>query len=242
MEEFDSVGKCVFCNAEFGKAGISRHLNTHLAQQVKVLPAGTSFHVRVESEYKGAPYFLNLWVDGTVLMDEIDIFLRRIWLDCCGHMSAFSIPKQKGRIFIFDDDDSDEEDEIMATATKDILQKGLKLKYSYDFGSTTSLMLTVQQQLPVAAPHSIVLLSRNEPLEIMCDTCRKEPAALICAVCYNDNAFCKKCAKAHAKTCEDFADYSSLPVVNSPRMGVCAYDGGTIDKQRDGAFVKKKVK
>jgi hypothetical protein len=30
-----------------------------------------------------------------------------------------------------------------------------------------------------------------------------------------------------------------MPVVNSPRMGVCAYMGGSIDKQRDGVYVKK---
>jgi hypothetical protein len=51
--------------------------------------------------------------------------------------------------------------------------------------------------------------------------------------------FCDKCAKKHAKKCEDFEDYAALPVVNSPRMGVCAYEGGCIDTERDGAFVKK---
>jgi hypothetical protein len=47
--------------------------------------------------------------------------------------------------------------------------------------------------------------------------------------------FCEKCAKKHAKECEDFADgYTVMPVVNSPRMGVCAYEGGCIDTERDG--------
>jgi hypothetical protein len=47
--------------------------------------------------------------------------------------------------------------------------------------------------------------------------------------------FCEKCAKKHAKECEDFADgYAVMPVVNSPRMGVCAYEGGCIDTERDG--------
>ena len=34
-------------------------------------------------------------------------------------------------------------------------------------------------------------------------------------------------------------EYASMPVVNSPRMGVCAYEGGIIDKERDGIFVLK---
>jgi hypothetical protein len=47
---------------------------------------------------------------------------------------------------------------------------------------------------------------------------------------------CDTCAQKHAKKCEAFADYASVPVVNSPRMGVCGYEGGKIDKERDGIF------
>lgn len=63
--------------------------------------------------------------------------------------------------------------------------------------------------------------------------------ALQCMHGTGKNAFCKKCAKQHVKTCSDFADYAAMPVVNSPRMGVCAYDGGSIDKKRDSIFVKR---
>ncbi len=34
--------------------------------------------------------------------------------------------------------------------------------------------------------------------------------------------------------CEDFSEEMRLPVVNSPRMGICGYEGGMIDKERDG--------
>ena len=76
---------------------------------------------------------------------------------------------------------------------------------------------------------------------MLCEICNKEPAIKICSVCigYEKSAFCKKCTKQHAKACSDFTDYAAMPVVNSHRMGVCAYDGGSIDKQRDGVFVKK---
>ena len=54
---------------------------------------------------------------------------------------------------------------------------------------------------------------------------------------YEEYAFyCKDCQKKHAKVCPDFKDYAAMPVVNSPRMGVCGYDGGRIDKKRDGVF------
>ncbi|HDR51364.1 MAG TPA: hypothetical protein ENN90_07050 [Mariniphaga anaerophila] len=53
-----------------------------------------------------------------------------------------------------------------------------------------------------------------------------------------DAFFCETCSEKHAEECEDFADYAEMPVVNSPRMGECGYDGGTIDLERDGPFKK----
>jgi hypothetical protein len=130
----------------------------------------------------------------------------------------------------------------MNCKVKKALNKGLTLDYEYDFGSTTELCLTVMDEYPVKSEQEIVLLSRNEPPEIMCSTCGKVPATQICTVCmYGDGnyLFCDKCAPKHAKKCEDFADYASMPIVNSPRMGECAYMGGTIDVERDGVFVLK---
>ena len=91
-------------------------------------------------------------------------------------------------------------------------------------------------EYPIKADRPIVLLSRNEPLAILCESRGKAPARYICNVCYGDEdegIFCDKCAKKHKKKCDDFAEYASMPVVNSPRMGVCAYEGGTIDLARD---------
>jgi len=56
---------------------------------------------------------------------------------------------------------------------------------------------------------------------------------------YEEEAkFCDICAKKHAKKCEDFAEYAAMPVVNSPRMGVCAYNED-FDVERDGVFILK---
>ncbi len=50
--------------------------------------------------------------------------------------------------------------------------------------------------------------------------------------------YCEECAIKHEATCEEFADYARMPIVNSPRMGVCGYEGGSIDKERDRAYKK----
>ncbi|MDR1544508.1 MAG: hypothetical protein LBS50_08930 [Prevotellaceae bacterium] len=128
----------------------------------------------------------------------------------------------------------------MSRKTDKVFYKGLKLEYEYDFGSSTELLLTVVEEYPVKADEKIVLLSRNEPLEWLCDTCQKEPATQICTVhdWGNESQFCDKCAEKHAKKCKDFEEYAAMPIVNSPRMGVCGYTGGSIDIERDGVFCK----
>ena len=96
-EEIKSEGKCLFCGNTFAKAGINRHLATHLTEKSAKGVSGKSFFVKVETRKKwgNTPYFLSLWVDGEAKMKDIDDFLRKIWLECCGHLSAFTFPKQK---------------------------------------------------------------------------------------------------------------------------------------------------
>ncbi|HAH59571.1 MAG TPA: hypothetical protein DCL86_15620 [Bacteroidales bacterium] len=73
----------------------------------------------------------------------------------------------------------------------------------------------------------------------MCVMCGKEPPVNLCSVClWDEDAFyCKKCSKKHGKKCDDFAEYDCMPIVNSPGMGECGYEGGSIDLERDGSMV-----
>lgn len=261
MPQLSSEGECLFCKEKFSKVTINRHLQKHLEEKSKENRPGKSFLLKVGTNPKwgSSPHFLSLWINGEALIEDVDYFLRSIWLECCGHMSSFTNPKNKhkgGGWDFFETEDLlmkgkiEEYEKMMEEANGEIpksrkakaaLSKDMKIDYEYDFGSTTSLQLTVVQEYPVKADEEIVLLSRNEPLEILCDICHKEPATKLCIVCAgnSESAFCKKCAKQHARTCSDFADYAAMPVVNSPRMGVCAYNGGRIDKKRDGIYRKK---
>ncbi len=256
-EKLTSEGKCLFCEKTFAKAGINRHLSTHLKEKVATGKSGKSFLVKVETDKRwgATPYFLSLWIDGEATFKAIDKFLRDIWLECCGHMSAFRNPKNegrgmwdpfeamelmaKGKIKEYENLMEEQNGEVpMSRKAKDALYKGLALEYEYDFGSTTALTLTVVEEYPTKADKKIVLLSRNEPLKIMCSSCEKVPATQMCTVCSyeEESMFCDKCAEEHAKKCEDFADYAAMQVVNSPRMGVCGYEGGIIDVERDGVY------
>ena len=262
MEKIKSEGKCLYCHGIFSKSGISRHMQKHLTEKIIHNKPGKSFLLKVETnpKYGATPYFLSLWVDGETSMDKIDDFLRQIWLECCGHMSSFTNPAkrqkntgmggffeaeellEKGKIKEYEKLKEDLYGEVpLSRKAKLALFEGLKLLYKYDFGSTTELQITVISEYSIKADKFIVLLSRNEPPELLCENCDKEVAIQLCTTCYgyqDIGLFCNKCATKHAKTCEDFADYAAMPVVNSPRMGVCAYEGGVIDTERDGIAQK----
>jgi hypothetical protein len=251
-KETSSQGKCVFCEKSFSKTSMVRHLNKHLEEKVNGNPKGLSFHIKIESNprWGNSNYFLNLWVDGNTTLQKIDTFLRLIWLECCGHSSSFQFPRQRNvsPMNFFQTLAKGHHRELgefgeipMNRKAKDIFHKDLKLEYEYDFGSTTKLQVTVLANYGIAATQQLVLLSRNEPLALMCGYCGLKPAAQMCSVCMSnaEGLFCNACAKKHAKKCEDFAEYAAIRVANSPRMGVCGYDGGTIDMERDGVFMKK---
>jgi hypothetical protein len=265
-QNLKSEGKCYFCGKTFSSTGINRHLKVHLQKNAIENTQGCSrsFLIKIETDprWGNAPYFLSLWIDGGATMADIDDFLRDIWLECCDHSSAFCDPQvrrqrrrmwndyfetadkllEKGKIKQYEEMMEEANGDIsMSRKVSKVFHKDLKLEYEYDFGSSTRLLLTIIEEYPIKADQQIVLLSRNEPLEWLCDTCGKVPATQICVAhgWGEDRLFCDKCGKKHAKTCDNFEECGALPVVNSPRMGVCTYEGGIIDTERDGIFVKK---
>lgn len=217
MKELKSEGKCVYCNETFGEREISRHLASHLRKSEEKEGKKRVLHLKVDG---GDGMFLNILASDKALLEDVDDFLRAIWLECCGHLSGFS---------------KMEEDASVVEA----FSSNKKVIYDYDYGSTTRLEIKLIGSHFITQKEKIKLLSRNEPLKIMCSDCGKNPASEICIEHSwqgNDGFYCIDCAKKHEKICGDFADYAKMPVVNSPRMGVCGYMGGYIDKKRDGIY------
>jgi len=225
MGKLESEGKCYYCNKNYNGSGISRHLSSHLrAIQKENSSNKKSFHVKVTGE---GLYFLHLLIGEKTKLENLDSFLRQIWLECCGHLSSFEIKGVKKSYSINDWSFDDEEYGLdMNTKLGSLLKKGMKLNYEYDFGSTTYLEITVINEYSINDNNKITLLSRNEPLELLCDICKKESARVICLMWHdNETMFCGSCSDIHAEKCSDFDDYSKANIVNSPRMGVCGYTG-----------------
>ena len=212
------TGKCCFCDAEFAKSGMAKHLKS-CGKRVETAEKSETFLIRAEGRYD-PEYWLFVEVKADAQLIDLDNFLRDIWLECCGHMSSFQIEGIEYGI----DPTGELDMESMNTPIENALAEGMTFFHQYDFGSTTELKLKVITEQPDSTSDKPVKLSaRNNPPQMNCEVCGK-PAVWICTECLwddeEDSLFCDKCGDSHE--C-DSGMY--LPVVNSPRVGVCAYTG-----------------
>ncbi|MDH7501170.1 MAG: hypothetical protein QHJ82_00450 [Verrucomicrobiota bacterium] len=225
---------------------MTKHLQTCVRSHAEAAPAkkgkpARAFHLVVTATFEPR-YWLHMEVPANVTFARLDRVLRNIWLECCGHLSAFTFPRELSpKISSGDDfaqilarlakldweDDIEEEERLMRSQVGSKLEPGMKFEYEYDFGSTTHLSLRVVDEWPISSSKSkIRILARNEPPDIQCALCGK-PATIICSECYatgENSTFCDACAKDHPCGEDMF-----MPVVNSPRVGVCGYCGPSVE-------------
>jgi len=197
---------------------MTRHLSTCGAPGPEKEPPNQSFHLFVEARHNKM-YWMHLGVPLDAPLARVDAFLRDIWLECCGHMSAFTI---EGRQYL-----SAGARELgesgMGVRTGRVLYPGMVFTYEYDFGSTTELKLKVLALRELETNRGKVKpLARNDEPEVACEQCGNHTATQICQECdcKGQGWLCEACAEGH-----DCDPELLLPVVNSPRAGVCGYCG-----------------
>ena len=99
----------------------------------------------------------------------------------------------------------------------------MEFSYTYDFGSSTNLELRVVNEYKGnSSEKTVKILARNDAPEIKCSECEEKLATKICVNCKwsGRGCLCEDCAEDHGCGQEML-----LPVVNSPRVGVCGYCG-----------------
>jgi Plasmid pRiA4b ORF-3-like protein len=216
----ESNGECRTCDSTFSKRQMARHLAQCAYPEAKSLAAVAQIRV----DRPGTPFWLDLDVKLNAPMRELDEFLRNIWLECCDHLSAFEVGDTRYVTVMSDFFFGPEPDErsMSARVSAAVPPAGSTFHYEYDFGSTTELRLkvTAQRQAP-SRRDAVRLLARNIAPVWKCNDC-DETATSLCAYCsyQGDAFFCEAHAEGH-----NCGEEAMLPVVNSPRMGVCGYAG-----------------
>ena len=220
MAKKTSQGKCNLCGETFNKAAMTRHLTKCRTENSKRAADKPQFQLRVEG--RGMPeYWMHLQIPADSSLLVLDKFLRNTWLECCGHLSMFTIAGQVYDVHPEADPWSGIKPKGMSAKLKDVVEPGIKFNHEYDFGTTTELVLQVVAEYP-GDSKSIQILARNNPPDIPCANCGK-PASQVCTNCIYEGPAAWVCDEhAQDHTCGE--DYF-LPVVNSPRVGQCGYTG-----------------
>ena len=204
--------KCYYCNKELTEKTIKRHMKNCSEmkesideKRIEDEELRYQFIIAIKPKYGGNEYCIYLSIDGTLGLVHIDQFIRDIWVECCGHLSGFRI---RGKFY---------QDHSMNAKLNDILDIDEKFEYEYDFGSTTHLNLEVVDIRLVPSNFSqIEIIARNNEIKHDCEICGAE------AKYFNyekDQWECENCID------EDNDMISEFDYCNSPRDGVCSYDG-----------------
>jgi len=224
-------GKCQLCGSIVAKKDMTRHIKTCNGKKdaakrasQKRQPRQTGiFHLVVEGRFQPA-YWLHLQIRSDSTLRDLDDFLRGIWLECCGHLSAFKIEEKTYLSHLSENSlfgwGPEPQEYKMDVKLGQVLRPKMKFFHEYDFGTTTELSLRVLSCQQGRMQERIRLMARNEPPPILCEICGAK-ADSVCTECiWAKSAWlCKKCAKKHEH------DDMLLPVVNSPRVGQCGYTG-----------------
>ena len=223
MRRATTNGICTYCNIEISKnsRSILSHFNCHDGQVIEGTGSATYVLLLVQAKYS-PHYWLVVKARADVSMKTIDKFLRDIWLECCGHFSEFS----------------DKNATIpMTRHLTQVISKGHKIEYVYDYGSSTELTLSMIQTINDVDEGQLLILFRNQAPEYACSSCNKKAVA-ICPYCIDEGEgiLCQTCGGQHKCVQEEGEDLLS-PLINSPRVGVCGYTG-SIDKQIKKYFPK----
>jgi hypothetical protein len=213
-----SRGTCQFCSYETTKDAMGRHLAKCPARAEKVAAATkgrpeTLFYLRMEDAY--APEFwLDIEARGAAKLKDIDTYLRAIWLECCGHLSAFKLGGWGGR------------DMAKTRTVEQIFSHYDEVVHIYDFGTSSETRIRrIDQHAGVPlTERPLVLMARNVMPQVECQECG-QPATHLCMECMVEHDASGMLCDAHT-TKHRHRDYGEpLALVNSPRLGMCGYDG-----------------
>ena len=156
------------------RTGIAKHLQT-CKKRVDLCEKAEKTEKYFELLLYGAynkDYWLIIQIKETATLDDLDRFIRDIWVECCGHLSAFEIDGVSYEREPDDDFGWGEPAKSTNHTLKQVLTTGMIFNYEYDFGSTTEIMVKVLDHYSAQKQNDkVVILSRNNPPEFACSIC-----------------------------------------------------------------------
>lgn len=156
MYDVKTESQCRLCGNTYGTRGAGQHLQSCLKKLPCVPGSGEPpLLVSVHGDHPQAngAYVLFAIFPHDATLEQLDVYLRYHWLECCGHLSRF---ESAGREYLgheWPDPEplSGEVPRSMRHPIADAITPGSPALYEYDMGDTTSLTVRVQTAPPAAA-------------------------------------------------------------------------------------------
>lgn len=212
MARINKNGTCSYCKTTVPKRmnSLTSHLTNKCTERKSRSESADTKHklILIEDDY-GGNYWLLIKARTSLKLQDLDRFLRDIWLECCGHLSDFSENREEisknERLYNFPD--------------------GTVLDYVYDYGTSTELKVKFLEEFFDCNEGNIIVLFRNKSPEFECCECGGK-ALYSCDYCFSDerDLYCEKCIKLH-KCYRKVGKDCLAKIPNSPRMGECGYRG-----------------
>jgi hypothetical protein len=197
--------------------------NSSTSETASPITSVKGYYFKVTCNLRPNVYWMVVAFPESFTLAQVDDFLRRVWVDCCGHASCFQFvlsKKTMGKIV------------NKLKTIEDLLPvfqgKNRPFGYKYDFGTPSELTLEylgeVRNGLIVPTDHAFVLLGNTIPV-MTCACCEGENGKYFCRFCCQ--AFGENCVHRHSFCDSDFReedeDFKLKLPVNSPRRG-CGFE------------------
>jgi hypothetical protein len=199
---------------------MTKHLATCPQRQAAIAaaegtrtPSETLYHLRAQPAGQ-SEFWLDLEMRGSGTLKQLDSYLRAIWLECCGHLSRFSVGEWGG------------DDIPMSRRLAQVFAGLTELTHQYDFGTTSTTLIKVvgtREGRPLTR-HPVALMARNLMPAAQCIVCQ-QPANWLCMECLIEDDVWGTLCDEHVKTHPHDNYDEPVRLVNSPRLGLCGYTG-----------------
>jgi len=214
-------GMCAYCGTEIAKRASIRHLASCAGRRDIIAKTqsgkGASelfYHLRIQAVDRD-DFWLDLEMCGFDELEYLDSYLKSIWLECCGHFSQFSSGGKRQYREI-----------PMNLNIGEVFLPGVKVMHTYDFGTPSKTLIKAvgaREGKPTTS-HPVALMARNVMPDYKCVECG-EKAASLCMGCRIKKGAWKTLCNNHAKMHTHDGYGGPMPLLNSPRLGMCAYNG-----------------
>ena len=144
VDKFAEKVRCVYCCEVFSPSLVAKHLRsctTGLKSSRIIGRYQDTFLLEVRGK-RFPEYVLFMEVNGNAgALKDIDKQLRNVWLECCGHLSSFKINNLTYESH--PDPEYNPREKSMQVKVNRIFKEGMIFEYTYDFGSSTELLIKV---------------------------------------------------------------------------------------------------